>query len=191
LVSFTEKWFIRKLKERDPDTFKELVLKHEKPIFNLLFRLTGTREEAEDLAQEVFITVFRKIGLFREEASIGTWIYQIALNSFRNRHKVLKRTRKRELHVEQIDAEQGSSQDSSIGSSRPDQLLEGFEMERLIQHAILDLDEDHRTIIVLRDIQNMSYQEICSITGLAEGTVKSRLHRARMTLKERISSHMR
>ncbi len=189
--TFVEKRFVQKLKAHDPKTFSQFIREFEKPIFNFLFRLIGDRTEAEDLAQEVFIAVFRKISLFREESSLKTWVYKISFNCFRNRRKVIQRTRSRDVHVEEMDSIDCSPKDASIGASPPDRILEGLEMERLIQNAILELDEDHRTIIVLRDVQNLSYQEVCNITGLAEGTVKSRLHRARMTLKERLSSHMR
>lgn len=186
---------MRKLKARDPRSFEQLVSGYKTQIFNLLYRMTGTREEAEDLAQEVFITVFQKIDLFRGEAPLATWIYRIAYNLCMNRRKYLGRRHDRERQVfdeltERSIVESGTMTTSSQ-ISRPDELVEGFQMERLVQDAISALDEEQRVILVLRDIQNMAYDDISAITGLPAGTVKSRLHRARMALKERLAPYLR
>jgi len=157
--------------------------------------MIGVHEEAEDLAQEVFITVFEKIDSFRGESSLATWIYHIAYNLCKNRLRYLGRRHDRNRQVFDEMAErnvvESGTMSTSAQVSRPDEMAEGFEMERLIQDGITSLDEEQRVIIVLRDIQNMSYEEISEITGLPAGTVKSRLHRARMTLKEYLSPYLR
>ncbi|MDD5306879.1 MAG: sigma-70 family RNA polymerase sigma factor [Deltaproteobacteria bacterium] len=195
MIPYSEKRLIRRLNARDPRAFDQILSKYQTPIFNLLYRMTGVREEAEDLAQEVFLTIFNKIDLFRSESPLATWIYRIAYNLCKNRRKYLGRRHDRERQVFDEIAERSmvpsGTMSTSSRVSRPDELVEGFEMERFVQDAIGALDEEHRMILVLRDIQNMSYEEISEITGLAAGTVKSRLHRARMSLKERLAPHLR
>jgi RNA polymerase sigma-70 factor (ECF subfamily) len=187
--------FVQSLKARDKHAFEQLIAKVQTPIVNLLYRMTGVREEAEDLAQEVFLTVYRKIDLFRGESPLGTWIYRIAYNLCMNRRKYLGRRRERDRQpldevVERSIVESGTMSTSSQ-VSRPDEMAEGLQMERLIQDAITALDDEQRVILVLRDVQNMSYESISDITGLPAGTVKSRLHRARMALKERLTPYLR
>jgi RNA polymerase sigma-70 factor, ECF subfamily len=195
VIPHSEKRLMRKLKARDPRAFYEIVSRYQTPIFNLLYRMTGVREEAEDLAQEVFLTVFNKIELFRGESPLATWIYRIAYNLCQNRRKYLGRRHDRDRQVFDESAERSmvpsGTMSTSSRVSRPDEMAEGLETERFVQDAIGALDEEHRVILVLRDIQNMSYEEISEITGLPAGTVKSRLHRARMSLKERLAPHLR
>lgn len=187
-----ERILIRKLKEHDERAFSEFVAAYQNQVFNLVFRMLSNKQEAEDVAQEVFITVYKNIGTFRGDCRLSTWIYRIATNHCRNRIKYLSRRRVHEH--QQYDEEIGKVQpkDNVAGSpttgtvERPDHMAEGHQMEKLVQRAIAMLDEDHRTVIVLRDIQNLAYQEICEITGLPVGTVKSRLHRARLALKEKL-----
>jgi RNA polymerase sigma-70 factor (ECF subfamily) len=190
-----ERKLVKRLKARNPHAFESLMQRYQGPIFNMLFRMIGNREEAEDLAQEVFITVFKRIDTFRGESSLATWIYRIASNHCINRRKYLMRRKhfdKRSLD-DVGDREQLGDGWAGVSERlpRPDEMVEGLHMERRIQQAISDLDEDQRLVVVLRDIQNLSYEEIGSITGLAPGTVKSRLHRARMALKEKLAAHLR
>jgi RNA polymerase sigma-70 factor (ECF subfamily) len=190
-----ETLFVQSLKARDKHAFEQLIAKFKTPIFNLLYRMTGVREEAEDLAQEVFITVYRKIELFRGESPLTTWIYRIAYNLCMNRRKYLGRRRDRDRQpfdeTVEHDVVRSGTMSTSSQVSRPDEMAEGLQMERLIQDAITALDEEQRVILVLRDVQNMSYESISEITGLPAGTVKSRLHRARMALKERLAPYLR
>jgi len=185
-----EQRLIERLRARDQAAFNEIVRLYEGRVYNLVYRMLGNREEARDVGQEVFITVFKAIHLFRGESKFSTWLYRIATNHCKNRLKYLGRravfpkTPLDDLSErEQLDS---ASMSTSAAVERPDRLLEGLEVERLVQEALEELDEDHRLLIVLRDVQNLSYQEISEITQLAEGTVKSRLHRARAALRERL-----
>lgn len=186
---------LEKLRERDAAAFGRLVGSAQTRIFNLLYRMTGVREEAEDLTQEVFVSVYRKIGLFRGDSPLMTWIYRIAYNACKNRRKYLHRRRERDRQPLDEAAERRAVESGTMSTSaqvsRPDELVEGFETERLVQEAITALDEEQRAILVLRDVQGVCYEEIAEITGLPIGTVKSRLHRARMALKERLAPHLR
>ncbi len=187
-----ERILVRRLKEHDQRAFSEFVRTYKNQVFNLVFRMLGNREEAEDVAQEVFITVFKNIGSFRGDCRLSTWIYRIATNHCRNRIKYMSR-RKMQEHREyqdeigRLQPKDGMASQPTAGSvARPDQMAEGRQMEQLVQQAIRSLDNDHREVIVLRDIQSLAYQDICEITGLPQGTVKSRLHRARLALKEKL-----
>ncbi|MBI2897793.1 MAG: sigma-70 family RNA polymerase sigma factor [Deltaproteobacteria bacterium] len=185
-----ENRLIERLKSRDETAFNEIVGLYQSRVYNLVYRMLGSREEAQDVAQEVFITVFKAIHLFRGESKFSTWLYRIATNHCKNRLKYLGRRAvypKTPLDdLSERDQLESASMSTSGTVDRPDRLLEGVEVERLLQEAMVELDEDHRLLIVLRDIQNLSYQEIAEITQLAEGTVKSRLHRARAALRERL-----
>jgi RNA polymerase sigma-70 factor (ECF subfamily) len=184
---------VRRLKARNPGAFETLVHRFQGPVFNLVFRMLGNRQEAEDLAQEVFISVFKQIEGFRGEASLSTWIYRIASNHCINRRKYLSHrrrgTEKSLADLSDRDELASGRLPASSRPPRPDEMAEGLELERAIQAAISSLEEDHRLVLVLRDIQCLSYEEIVEITGVAIGTVKSRLHRARMALKDKLDTH--
>ncbi len=188
-----EQRLISRLKRRDGRAFEQLVNRFQGQVFNFIYRMISNREEAEDLAQEVFVSIFKNIDGFRGESSLSTWIYRITANHCKNRRKYLGRRRvERPMNPENENAEMASSHiPTAVGVSRPDELVEGYQTEVVIQRAIAELDEEQRTILVLRDIQSVSYEDISEITGLALGTVKSRLHRARMTLKDKLAPYLR
>ena len=195
MTTLEEAMFVQRLKERDKAAFEQLIARYQTQIFNLLYRMTGVREEAEDLVQEVFVNVYKKVGLFRGESPLGTWIYRIAYNACTNRRKYLWRRRDRDKQpfdeLVEKHAVTSGTMSTSANLPRPDEEAEGLEMERLVQSAMSALDDEQRVILVLRDVQNVPYEEIAEITGLPIGTVKSRLHRARMALKERLAPHLR
>lgn len=190
----SEKRFVRKLANRDTRAFELLVKRYQGPVFNFVFRMLGNREEAEDLAQEVFVKVFKKIDSFRGESSLSTWIYRVASNMCKNRQQYLGRryhNRPSKNGLEEGSLNEDNSYCTTGRISRPDELVEGYQMEQLLQKAISELEEEPRLILILRDIQGLSYDDIASIVGLPLGTVKSRLHRARMSLKEKIGPQLR
>jgi RNA polymerase sigma-70 factor (ECF subfamily) len=194
-MTLRERLLIRRLQQRDERAFEEMVRLYQHKVFNLVYRMIGNSEEAEDVAQEVFVTVFKAIDSFRGEAKFSTWLYRIAANHCKNRMKYLGR-RSYKATGELDEAAERELQDAQPSAMRPhvdgpEAVLEGLQLERLVQSGIAALDEEHRALIVLRDVEDLSYDEIASITGLAEGTVKSRLHRARLALKEHMAKHMR
>ena len=179
--------FVERLRARDERAFNELVQQYERRVFALVFRMLGNREEAEDLAQEVFVQVFKAIDQFRGDAKLSTWVYRIAVNLCKNRNKYLQRR-----HAHQQDdiealgdrAPMSSAKGTTAGSiARPDDMLVGLQVERAVQEAIAELEPDFREALVLRDVEDLSYEEIGQITGLPDGTVKSRIHRARSQLR--------
>jgi RNA polymerase sigma-70 factor (ECF subfamily) len=194
-MSIRERLLLRKLRERDERAFREIVETYQNKVFNLTYRMLGNREEAEDVAQEVFITVFKSIDSFRGDSKFSTWLYRVTANHCKNRIKYLARRhdRARAEYDEELGRDPAAGAvtgGASAAPKRPDAQLEGLELERQLQGAIAQLDEDHRLLVVLRDVEDLSYEEICEITGLPDGTVKSRLHRARMALRQKLQKYM-
>ena len=184
-----EEKLVERLKKRDEAAFNELITLYQGRIFRLVFRMLGDRAEAEDLAQEVFITVFKSIEGFRGESKLSTWLYRVATNHSKNRIKYLQRR----AHGKKNEFDEIAENEAALSAAnpidpmaRPDHLVEAYQKEEILKAAIAALDEDHRALIVLRDIENLTYDQIQEITGLAEGTVKSRLHRARQTLRDKV-----
>lgn len=189
---------VRRLKQGDERAFQELVALYQNRIFGLMLRMIGNRQEAEDLAQEVFITVHRAIGAYRGEGRFYTWLYRIATNTCKNRIKYLKgRNFHRSVPVEDTPEAQAHGQDGGPTVSLqsqvpgPEAMVEGTRLEDAVQRELAQLDPEHRLLIVLRDIEGLSYQDILRVTGLQEGTLKSRLHRARMALRARLAPYLR
>jgi RNA polymerase sigma-70 factor (ECF subfamily) len=178
---------LRRLRDRDERAFRELVEAHRDRVFNISYRMLGNREEAQDVAQEVFITVFKTIDTFREEAKFSTWLYRVTVNHCKNRIKYLSRRhdRDRDQLDDDVQATNGAIATPML-AAQPDRALEGMQNEVLLEAAIKTLDEDQRTVIILRDVEELSIEEICEITELADGTVKSRLHRARLALRKKL-----
>jgi len=188
-----ERQLLRRLRERDERAFRELVEAHRDRVYNLTFRMLGNRSEAEDVAQEVFITVFKTIDSFREESKFSTWLYRVTINHCKNRIKYLARRHDRDR--DELDETSQPASDGAVGvgpviARRPDRALEGAQLEKLMQDAINTLDDEHRVLVVLRDVEDLSIEEICEITGLPDGTVKSRLHRARAALRKKLQKHL-
>jgi RNA polymerase sigma-70 factor (ECF subfamily) len=183
-----ERRLVERLVARDEHAFNALVRAYERRVFALVLRMIGTRAEAEDLAQEVFVQVFKAIGSFRGESKLSTWIYRIAINLCKNRTKYLRvrhsgEQEELEAHAERVPM--GELKRANVGQiERPDEMMVGKQVERIVQQAILKLEPSFRECLVLRDVEELSYEEIGAITGLPEGTVKSRIHRARAQLKE-------
>ncbi len=186
-----EEQLVERLKRRDETAFNELVRAYEKRVFRLVLRmLGGDRAEAEDVAQDVFIQVFKSIDSFRGESKLSTWMFRVATNHCKNRIKYLdRRARGKKGELDEL-SEHGALESASMSSSaivaRPDQQAEANQIEAIVRAAIAELDEDQRELVILRDVENLSYEEIQQITGLPEGTVKSRLHRARLQLAKAV-----
>jgi RNA polymerase sigma-70 factor (ECF subfamily) len=166
----------------DETACSELVGEHQRMVVQLAVNLLGDRDEALDLSQEVFLRVFRTIHRFRGQSSLRTWIYRIAVNQARNRHRFWRR-RHRGDQVS-LDAHVAAHGDVlSGGQAGPDRVLAQKELAAKLNHALDNLPFDQRTAIVLREIDGLSYDEIAYSLGVAVGTVKSRLTRARQALR--------
>ncbi len=193
-----DKILVRRLKAGDERAFQELVQTYQNRVFGLVFRMIGNRQEAEDLAQDVFLTVYKAIGSYRGEGRFYTWLYRVASNTCKNRIKYLKgRHFNTRVDVDDnTEAQMPSREGGALHSLQsqvpgPEAMIQGQRLQRAIQRELANLDEEHRLLIVLRDIEGLPYADIMRITGLPAGTVKSRLHRARVALKERMKSYLR
>jgi RNA polymerase sigma-70 factor (ECF subfamily) len=165
-----------------PEAFNELVSRHQDRIFTAISRFCGNSEDASDITQRAFINAFRKIHEFKNDAAFSTWIYRIAFNqaiSFRRENRrasVSLYSKEDELIHEPAD-------DRSPGES-----LEARETQKKVQQALDLLEEEDRQIILLKDLQGCSYDDIAQILAIPKGTVRSRLHRARLELKGKLRS---
>ena len=182
-----QKEVIERCKAGDEKAFDEIVLRSQKKVFNIAYRMLGNLEEAKDLAQEVFISVFESIKDLKEEIKFDAWLTQITLNHCRNRWKYLKRRQyfNSDSLDDPIETEDGRLPRAVVDpSDNPEILYEKKSIQQFIQRGLLKLKEDQRELLVLRDLQGFSYEEMAELLSLPEGTIKSRLHRARMDFKE-------
>lgn len=167
---------VRRVQRGDTDAFEILVTRHQKAIFNLLYRMLGEYDEATEFAQEVFLSAYKSIGQFRGEAGFSTWLYRIAVNHANTRRKSMARSRQRTVPLE----EAAPVADRRLG---PAETAEQREIQQQVQQALSSLESDDAMIILLRDLQDVPYEEVARVLDIPLGTVKSRLHRARQQLK--------
>ena len=169
--------------------FDELVLRYKDRVFSLCYRFTGDFNEAEDCAQDAFFKAYRSLMGFRLESSFYTWLYRITVNTCKSRLKSIKdRGFKKTLNIdnpENLGEDYQALEKGNEGKS-PITELEEKERIKLVQGAIDSLPAWQKNIIILRDIEGLSYEEITHITGYRLGTLKSKLSRARHSLKQRL-----
>jgi RNA polymerase sigma-70 factor (ECF subfamily) len=181
-VEGRESALIERCAAADESACAELVAEHQRMVVQLAINLLGDRDEALDLSQEVFLRVFRTIHRFRGQSSLRTWIYRIAVNQARNRHRFWRRRhRADQVSLDEHMATHGEF--LSGGETTPDRVFAQKELALRLQNALDHLPFDQRTAIVLREIDGLSYEEIAFSLGVAIGTVKSRLTRARQALR--------
>ncbi len=183
--------FVAKLKANDDAAYDELVRTYSASIFHVAYRMLGDTAEASDVVQEIFLKVFRNIDGFKGEAALKTWVFKIAFSEILNRLRWWKR-RHRFATVSLDDGANGNGNGYHVVDSgpTPEQVLQSKEQETAIQQALWKLSSDHRSIIVLRDIEGFSYNEIADVLGVSVGTVKSRLARARADLKKSLMRYL-
>lgn len=173
--------------------FDMLVEKYHRRIYNVVFRYLGDAEEASDLTQEVFLRAYQAFSGFRGEAAVGTWLHRIAINLSLNRAQQLDRLRRQETQTLDAPLEfdsHGLQRELADWRQSPERLAEGSELNRLIQDSLQSLSPEHRAVVVLRDLQGLSYAEIAEITGVSLQAVKSRLFRARSRLQALLQPYL-
>jgi len=188
-VSGQESLFVLRLKANEDAAYDELVRTYNASIFHVAYRMLGDTAEASDVVQEIFIKVFRNIGSFKGEAALKTWIFRIALSEILNRLRWWK-SRHRSSTVSLDDQPNGHEHYVPDSGPSPEEMLESKERELAIQEALAKLSSEHRSIIVLRDIEGFSYTEIADVLGISLGTVKSRLARGREDLKKSLIRYL-
>lgn len=178
-----ERGLVEQCRRGDPQAFARLVSVHERLVFNLAARMLGDLEEAKDLSQEVFLQVYRQLPRFEGRSSLKTWIYRIVVNQCRNRHRWWKRRRRdKALPIEELTASENAQLVEPCPEG-PEAQLQRRELSARVQRALATLSIDHRAVLVLREVEDLSGTEIAETLGVAEGTVKSRLARARDALR--------
>ncbi len=174
---------VRAFQAGDLRAFDELTIRHRDRIVNLCRRLLGDYEDACDAAQDVFVKVLGSLGGFRFQASFSTWLYRIAVNTCKNRIGSLEyRFGRLKLRIAGGREEEPSLPDIPDQRPTPDANMEEEERKMLLQRALDNLPPKYRTVVVLRDLEGMSYEEVADAAGLNVGTVKSRLARGRQAL---------
>ncbi|MGQ0505861.1 MAG: RNA polymerase sigma factor [Myxococcaceae bacterium] len=172
-----------RLRRGDADAFESVVRENQDRVFDFCFRMVSDREEANDLTQEIFVSVLQNVQKFRHDSKLSTWIFRIAKNHCLNRLKYLKR-RGRGRSEAMDSVPETELMNASGAPTTPDEALARARERRRVQLAIEKLPNDQRVLVALRDLEGLTYEEIQEITDLPEGTVKSRLHRARERLAE-------
>jgi RNA polymerase sigma-70 factor (ECF subfamily) len=180
---------IRRFKAGNKDAFSELVQKYTKPVLNLVYRVSGDPCDVEDLTQEVFLKAYKGLDKFKGDSKFFTWLYRIAVNvTLRAREK------KSKVFLQSLEQknENGNGNDNFMTVSQcPQDSLEKDEMQNKVREAIKELDEDYRTPLILFRYHELSYEEISEIMNLSVAAVKSRLHRARKALKDKLELYIR
>jgi len=180
---------ISRLRAGDLAAFEELVAHFERPVFALCFRLLGDAEEARDAAQETFLKIYRGLSGFRGEAGLKTWIYRIAINQAMNQKRWWRRRHRDETIS--LDITRGQSE-ATLGSmlpgrgSSPEAEAISSEREHSIMRALGEIKEEYRIALMLREIEELSYEEIAETLSISIGTVKSRIARGREELRRRV-----
>lgn len=181
-----EQRLIERSKEGDRRAFDALVRMHEKRVYNLAYRLSGNYDEAGDITVEAFLRVYQAIINFRGDANFSTWLYRIVTNVYLDRRKRQKNRQTLSLE-EYVELEESQvTRQIEDPSPGPEALVEAQQRQELLQKAIESLPEYQRAMIVLYHVDGLSYEEIAEVLSLPIGTVKSRLNRARLALREKL-----
>lgn len=173
---------IKRCVKGDVDAFEELIVKHEKTAYNIALRMLRNKDDAMDISQEAFIKVFKSIKTFNFESSFSTWLYRIVTNTCLD---FLRKNNNTSYSIDSpINTEDGEIQrDIPDINNNTEEIFEKQLTKELVHNAICKLDENHKAVIILRDIEGFSYEEIAQILDCSLGTVKSRISRARNSLK--------
>lgn len=187
-MSDNENILLEKAKAGDISAFEQLIECYQRKIYNIALRIVGNYDDANDLAQEVLIRIFKSIGSFKQQSSFSTWIYRITTNVCLD--EIRKRKNRKVISLdEEIKLDDGEMKRQIVSDDPlPEDMAEKSEMRKIVNDAINRLSEEHKIVIVLRDIQGFSYEEISQIIKCPEGTVKSRINRARQVLKNILQS---
>lgn len=193
-IAYEDAALVDQCRHGDPSSLTRLVEKYQDRVFNTCRRLCGDPDEAADLTQEVFVRVLESIGRFGGRSGLYTWMFRIAVNLS------ISRRRKSGRRPTPLSLDSGSGRGEADAGSAPwacaaptdsaDQRLMDAEMQSAVSAALDELDDEFRTVLVLRDIESFDYEQIAEILDVPRGTVKSRVHRARMALRDKLAPLM-
>lgn len=179
----TEQEWVERARKGDETAFEALVTAHEKRIYNLCRRLVGNPEDAAELTQEAFLNAWRGLARFQGESAFGTWLYRLASNACID---FLRKEKRRQGLSMTVSLEDEEERQVELPDERytPEGELERTEARRAVAEGLERLTPERRQVLVMREINGLSYAEICAVLGLEEGTVKSRIARARNALRK-------
>lgn len=166
--------------------FEEVVLRYEKKIYNLTYRMLLNEEDAKDLTQETFLRVYSSLASFRGDASLGTYLYRVATNLCLDLIRRRRYSQGLSLEASGVEGERPLLEKLSDERNGTDQEVERRELQRAVRQAVAALEEDHRAVIILREYNGLSYEEIAQVLEISTGTVKSRLNRAKARLRREL-----
>jgi RNA polymerase sigma-70 factor (ECF subfamily) len=182
---------VRALQDGSEEAYETLLARFQQPVYNLALRLLNDTSDASDVVQEVFLKVFRNISHFRGQSSLKTWIYRIAINEAHNQRRWFFRHRQREVGLEE-EPEDARSMVEVLpdGGQSPFDYVLDHEKQRMIEGALARINPTFREAVVLRDIADLSYEEIADVLRLSLGTVKSRILRGREALRQQLAGRL-
>jgi RNA polymerase sigma-70 factor (ECF subfamily) len=177
------------LRAGEETAYETLIQRFEQPVFGIVSRLTDDPADSADVVQEVFLKVFRNIGSFRGESSLKTWIYRIAVNEARNHRRWFGRHRGKEVGLEPAPADEFNHGDW-LPADAPDpyEITLDHEVQGLMEQAFERISPSYRAALVLREVEELSYEEIAEVLEISVGTVKSRILRGRESLRKQLAS---
>lgn len=187
-----EDCLVEALKQGAEEAYEALIARFQQPVYNLVYRLLDDPSDTSDVVQDVFLKIFRSIGSFRGNSSLKTWIYRIAFNEACNHRRWFTRHKRQEIGIENQDDEVGKP-----GVTLPDpgrsafEIVSAHETHALIEEALAELNPAFRVAVVLRDIEDLSYEEIAEVLQVSLGTVKSRILRGREALRKALASRLK
>lgn len=182
---------VERLKAGEEEAYETLLARFQQPIYNLCYRLVNDPADAADVVQEVFLKVFRSVDNFRGQSTLKTWIYRIAVNEAYNHRRWFSRHRKQEVGLDAEDEASRPWLDSISDPARdPYELALNEERHQLIEISLREINSDFRAAVILRDLEDLSYEEIADVLQISLGTVKSRILRGRESLRRVLASQL-
>jgi len=192
-MAVSDESLVKKSQQGDYLSFQELVKRHEKKIYNLAYKIMGNKEDASDVLQETFLQAFKKLPGFKSKAKFSTWLYRIAVNIC-----LMRKRRQKKIKTVSLDVPILTKQEDEIRrelrddwSKSPLASLESEEVKRALSNAIDSLPEEYRTVFILRGVNGFSNEEVANALKISLPAVKSRLHRARLFLRDKLSEYFK
>lgn len=183
-TGYRDEQLIAGLRACSEGAYEELIARFQQPVYNIVYRMLNDPNDANDVVQEVFFKVFRRVGSFRGESTLKTWIYRIAVNEACNRRRYFQRHLRQEVDLDRSSDSGWSLQDTlAADDESPYEEVLGREQHALLEQALAGINPIYRAALVLREIEELSYEEIADILQIALGTVKSRILRGREALR--------
>ena len=178
-MSVEDRQLIEQCLQGQMEAFGELVRRHQDRLYNAVYRFLDNADDAQDVVQETFVSAWQALGRFKGDAKLFTWLYRIAINHAIDLKRKQRVSRSLEVHLN----DEMPVTDSGNGS-RPDDAAERHEDEERLRRAMNSLSSEHRLVLVMKDIEGMKYEEMAEALSVPIGTIRSRLHRARLELRE-------